>query len=406
MTAGPGAHPVFDRTGRARIFRGAHPVGPRAGSGSTSQPLGWGPAVRGAFTAGPGWLADRAFEHPLCRLLLQQHDPTLCREASRHESREDDATVERETRTQRLSGGRKCAAIRCSVRHQEDDQVQLPVAPLACDPPVHGLDVAQPRLGLDSHCDAPGRYGRVPCSWIARDRERDLGAPGETWPGSVTQSGEKANLGDVSDRVGTRIGSEREIEADRGADPRQERQAGSSLLAALDPTDGRVRDAGRGADESLAEAGIEPSLANLVAQGQQRTTSKTIAAIRRTLSSRHRAEPWRDGLHWQSTAGRMDWAPAPAAAAEPRACERADRLRAHEPRAAARHISSANLSSVGVDSARSNIGCARWLPGRHRAAGLNTGWAESATPGAGAIAGAGSVSNSPGCRETSLGHAR
>ena len=153
---------------------------------------------------------------------LQDDDPARRRQRPRPKAREDLSRVQRKQRPQLLPVEAQDVPIADGVGHDEQEDVDVPVADLQREPAFERLQVEQLHLCFAAGSAAADHHARIPGAPVARDRHRHLGLP----PGARRQAQaeplEECRLSGVPDRVAVRIRTHRKSQADnrgRGSTP-------------------------------------------------------------------------------------------------------------------------------------------------------------------------------------------
>jgi hypothetical protein len=118
------------------------------------------------------------------------------------------------------------------VGHEEHRSFKAHVARLGGDRSLEGLNVIQVRFRLDEDLEADAGDDRIRAPPVARQRNRNLRAPMQSWREPFMQTSEEGKVPAITNGLAVRVESNAQLEAKDGRDFRGEVDPQGAGLAA------------------------------------------------------------------------------------------------------------------------------------------------------------------------------
>jgi hypothetical protein len=182
---------------------------------------------------------------------------------------------------------RQSPAVCDGVGDQQDDDFDLAVAALECDPTLQCLQIVQPHLGLDADDNLREAALSIPRPQVTRDWKGHFRPPGRFGMDSVAQSPQEACMSGISDRIGVRIWAGGELEAYRGTGDGELSDRDTRELPSLDSTERRLAHANRVRRSANADASATARQANVSAGAPCNSHRLLATSIEAPLTSTH-----------------------------------------------------------------------------------------------------------------------
>lgn len=182
---------------------------------------------------------------------------------------------------------RRASRLERVAATKDDCTVEPGIAQLQHYPPIDGLDVAKPGLGVDADPEPVSDQCGIPCAKVARDRHRDLRSPRERGSHRNTKRSKQGELGDVADSAARGVCPCRQLQPDRSQELGDDDERHVRMAAPLEDADAGVRQPDRVAQPTLTQVPRDAGIANLAQQLREESLcAQSIAAVR-PLTGRH-----------------------------------------------------------------------------------------------------------------------
>jgi len=230
-------------------------------------------------------VTDIGRSHPAER--LQHDDPTRLGQPPGTQRGEDRPRVQRERRPQRRAVFRQMPSIRGRVGHQENDDLDAAVPTLQGDPPIQGLQVEQPHLGLDADDRRVESALCIPRAQVARDWQWNFRSPRDARAELIAKALEKASVTCVPDWIAVGVRTGDEFQSDRRAGRRKLGNRDAWQARSLNPPECRLAHANRSRSRSEADPATASGQPNVGSRGSDDSIGLLTPSIESTLSRCH-----------------------------------------------------------------------------------------------------------------------
>ena len=220
---------------------------------------------------------------------LEEHYPTAWRTIAVGESGQDQPRRNGERGGEVVGRQPDEMSIVSRRGNEKDDHVSLIISSFHDDTSGDGLNIAQPRFGVDGSAPIRAADLRVPGTTIASESDRDFSPPSKTRIETAAEAAQQSDLRGIPDRLPGGKSADRDVESQRGTDHRKRLVRDSVALGQFDPADLRVRQPDEFRHATLRQAGRKARLAELVADQRQPATRLTPASVSPSIPGDHAA---------------------------------------------------------------------------------------------------------------------
>jgi len=178
----------------------------------------------------------------------------------------------------------KGVAVRARIRNKQDDPSSATVPHFQEKPPHECLTIGDRRLGLDMAEPLVAHDGPIPGAKIAGDQEGLLRQEAKRWMEHRSQFPKERIVRLVAKGVPVGICLDGQLEAHDGTHRGEDVDRRMIDLSALQPANAGVRDPDSLCDVFQAQAGADPSAADVVGQSAQGDPRLPASAIGRAFT--------------------------------------------------------------------------------------------------------------------------